>query len=52
MNKYTVTYLTPESGYKNHGSMTVEEESKKDAAIKVCEIVGIRQLSIAFVRPA
>ena len=50
--KYTVTYLTPESNYYSHGSMTVEASSEKDASKIVCDLAGIRQMSIAFVRPA
>ena len=52
MKKYTVTYLTPESNYATQGSMTVEAMSEKDAALLVCGLAGIRQMSIAYVRPA
>lgn len=52
MKKYTVTYLTPESNYSTQGNMTVEALSEKAAANIVCELAGIRQMSIAFVRPA
>lgn len=49
MNKYRVTYLDPST--KSPTMVDVVERNESKAADRACEIVGIKRMSICYVRP-